>query len=41
MVSVSTEEGTAAMSQIMLAQPAMADYPYLAELTTKHVLEPG
>ncbi|WP_344059437.1 TetR/AcrR family transcriptional regulator [Microbacterium pumilum] len=36
-----TEEETAAMAQIMLAQLAMADYPYLAELTAKHVLRPG
>ena len=37
----STEEEAAAMAQIMLAQLAMAEYPYLAELTAKHVLQPG
>ena len=36
-----TEEETAAMAQIMLAQLATAEYPYLAELTVKHVLQPG
>lgn len=36
-----TEEETAIMAQIMLAQLATAEYPYLAELTAKHVLQPG
>jgi AcrR family transcriptional regulator len=36
-----TEEETAAMAQILLAQLATAEYPYLAELTAKHVLLPG
>lgn len=36
-----TEEETAAMAKIMLAQLATAEYPYLAELTAKHVLRPG
>jgi AcrR family transcriptional regulator len=36
-----TEEETAAMAQIMLAQLPAAEYPYLAELTGEHVLQPG
>lgn len=36
-----TEEETAVMAQIMLAQLPTAEYPYLAELTAKHVLQPG
>ena len=36
-----TEEETAAMAQIMLAQLAANDYPYLTELTAEHVLQPG
>ncbi len=36
-----TEEETAAMAQVMLAQLPADDYPYLAEFTRKHVLQPG
>ncbi len=36
-----TEEETAAMAAIMLAQLPTAEFPYLAELTAKHVLKPG
>lgn len=36
-----TEEETAIMAQIMLAQLPIAEYPYLAELMAKHVLVPG
>lgn len=36
-----TEEETAIMAQIMLAQLPTAEYPYLAELTVRHVLQPG
>jgi AcrR family transcriptional regulator len=36
-----TEEETAAMAHIMLAQLPVDEYPYLAELTADHVLQPG
>lgn len=36
-----TEEEAALMAQMMLAHLATAEYPYLAELTAKHVLQPG
>jgi len=36
-----TEEETAAMAQVMLAQLPADDYPYLAEFTARHVLQPG
>ena len=36
-----TEEETAAMAHIMLAQLPANEYPYLAELTADHVLKPG
>jgi len=36
-----TEEETAAMAHIMLAQLPANEYPYLAELTAEHVLQPG
>ncbi len=36
-----TEEETAAMAHIMLAQLPANEYPYLAELTAEHVLMPG
>jgi hypothetical protein len=36
-----TEEETAAMANIMLAQLPTTEYPYLAELTKDHVLTPG
>ncbi|MHA6694945.1 TetR/AcrR family transcriptional regulator C-terminal domain-containing protein [Homoserinimonas sp. A520] len=36
-----TEEETAAMAHVMLAQLPANEYPYLAELTTDHVLQPG
>ena len=36
-----TEEETAAMAHIMLAGLPANEYPYLAELTAKHVLQPG
>lgn len=36
-----TEEETAAMAHIMLAQLPADEYPYLAELTADHVLKPG
>jgi len=36
-----TPEETAAMAEIMLAQLPRSEYPYLAELTADHVLEPG
>ena len=36
-----TEEETAAMAQIMLAQLPTKEYPYLAELVGNHVLQPG
>ncbi len=36
-----TPEDTAVMAQLMLAQLPAAEYPYLAELTTDHVLKPG
>lgn len=40
-VPFTTEEETAAMAQIMLAQLPADEYPYLAELTANHVLQPG
>ena len=36
-----TPEETAAMAEIMLAQLPRGEYPYLAELTSDHVLQPG
>jgi hypothetical protein len=36
-----TEEETAAMAQVMLAQLPAKEYPYLAELMTEHILVPG
>ena len=36
-----TPEETAAMAEIMLAQLPPSEYPYLAELTADHVLQPG
>ena len=36
-----TEEETAAMAHILLAQLPATEYPYLAELTSEHVLTPG
>lgn len=36
-----TEEETAAMAQVMLAQLPASEYPYLAELTAEHVLKTG
>lgn len=36
-----TEQETTAMAQIMLAQLPADEYPYLAELTARHVLQPG
>jgi hypothetical protein len=36
-----TEEETAAMAHLMLAQLPANEYPYLAELTSDHVLQPG
>ncbi|MEO6310549.1 MAG: TetR/AcrR family transcriptional regulator C-terminal domain-containing protein, partial [Leifsonia sp.] len=36
-----TEEETAAMAHIMLAQLPANEYPYLAELMAEHVLKPG
>lgn len=36
-----TEEETAAMAHLMLAQLPATEYPYLAELTAEHVLQPG
>jgi hypothetical protein len=36
-----TEEETAAMAHLMLAQLPATEYPYLAELTAEHVLKPG
>jgi AcrR family transcriptional regulator len=36
-----TEEETAAMAHLMLAQLPVNEYPYLAELTADHVLQPG
>ena len=36
-----TPEETAAMAEIMLAQLPRSEYPYLAELTADHVLQPG
>jgi AcrR family transcriptional regulator len=36
-----TEEETAAMAQVMLAQLPVSEYPYLAELMTKHIMIPG
>lgn len=36
-----TPEETAAMAEIMLAQLPRGEYPYLAELTADHVLQPG
>jgi AcrR family transcriptional regulator len=36
-----TEEEAAAMAQVMLAQLPAGEYPYLAELMTKHILVPG
>jgi AcrR family transcriptional regulator len=36
-----TPEETAAMAEIMLAQLPSSEYPYLAELTADHVLQPG
>jgi len=36
-----TEEETATMAHIMLAQLPTTEYPYLAELTAEHVLQPG
>jgi len=34
-------EDTAAMAHLMLAQLPVKEYPYLAELTVEHVLQPG
>lgn len=36
-----TEDETAAMAHVMLAQLPADEYPYLAELTANHVLKPG
>jgi AcrR family transcriptional regulator len=36
-----TGEETAAMAHLMLAQLSAREYPYLAELTADHVLQPG
>ncbi|GAA0994295.1 TetR/AcrR family transcriptional regulator C-terminal domain-containing protein [Subtercola frigoramans] len=36
-----TEEETAAMAHILLAQLPTKEFPYLAELTAQHVLTPG
>ena len=36
-----TPEEAAAMAEIMLAQLPPSEYPYLAELTADHVLQPG
>lgn len=36
-----TEEETAAMAQIMLAQLPSAEFPHLANFTANHVLKPG
>jgi AcrR family transcriptional regulator len=36
-----TEEETAAMAQVMLAQLPVSEYPYLAELMTKHIMLHG
>ncbi|MBP2217113.1 TetR/AcrR family transcriptional regulator C-terminal domain-containing protein [Arthrobacter sp. CAN_C5] len=36
-----TGEQAAAMAQMLLAQLSAADYPYLFELMSKHVLQPG
>lgn len=36
-----SEEETAAMAHILLAQLPVNEYPYLAELTADHVLQPG
>lgn len=36
-----TEEESAAMAHVMLAQLPANEYPYLAELTADHVLQPG
>lgn len=36
-----TEEETAAMAHILLAQLPTSEYPYLAELTADYVLQPG
>lgn len=36
-----TEEETAAMAHILLAQLPVDEYPYLAELTANHILMPG
>ncbi len=36
-----TPEDTAAMAHMMLAQLPTTEYPYLAELTAEHVLQPG
>ncbi|MBP2217117.1 AcrR family transcriptional regulator [Arthrobacter sp. CAN_C5] len=36
-----TEEETAAMAHVMLAQLPVNEHPYLAELTAEHVLQPG
>ncbi|MBP2216919.1 hypothetical protein H4V95_002110 [Arthrobacter sp. CAN_C5] len=36
-----TGEQAAAMAQMMLAQLSTADYPYLFELMSKHVLQPS
>jgi len=40
-LSFTTEEEAAAMAHIMLAQLPVNEYPYLAELTAEHVLQPG
>ena len=36
-----TQEESAAMAQVFLANLPGDEYPYLAELTTQHVLQPG
>ena len=36
-----TEQQTAIMAQSMLDELPTAEYPYLAELTASHVLQPG
>ena len=38
---ITTEEETAAMAHILLAQLPANEYPYLAELTADYVLKPG
>lgn len=38
---LATEEQSAEVAEAMMAQLAVAEFPYLAELTVEHVMQPG